>query len=253
MATFSETFLMPAWTPPWTCCGKSNDELVANLKRHGVIRSARVAHAMAAVDRADFVPFADFAYVDAPQRGGGTVVSAPHLHAAAAELLAPALAGSEDGRPKRALDVGCGTGALSAILAILAGPRGEVYATDCCSAAVALTSAACARALPPSAARVVARHVPPEEALGLPQHAPFDAIHVGAALPCGAGPGGAGLPREARGLVRQLSVGGRAVLPTEEQLLLVRRVGPEEGAYEVASVWTAGVGFSPLITSSPGR
>ena len=54
-------------------------------------------------------------------------------------------------------------------------------------------------------------------------------------------------------LLRNPTVGGRAVLPTEEQLLLVRRVGPEEGAYEVASVWTAGVGFSPLITSSPGR
>ena len=112
----------------------------------------------------------------------------------------------------------------------LAGPRGEVHATDCAADAVAAARAATA-AGGAGAARVQVHRVTADAELGLASRAPFDAIHVGAALRAPAPPprGGGGsaaaaaagarrratgdaaaamLPRRALPLVRQLRVGG---------------------------------------------
>jgi hypothetical protein len=51
----------------WRCTGKSNAELIANLKRHGLIKTESVRKAMELIDRADYCPFE--AYVDGPQVG----------------------------------------------------------------------------------------------------------------------------------------------------------------------------------------
>ena len=57
---------LPRRVEPWTCCGKSMDELVTNLYTKGVC-GVHVARVMRALDRAMFVPFAEMAYMDAPQ------------------------------------------------------------------------------------------------------------------------------------------------------------------------------------------
>lgn len=70
-------------TMAWRCSALSNDGLVDNLARAGLVQSPRVARAMRAVDRAHFLtPPAppERAYQDAPQLiGHQQTISAPHM------------------------------------------------------------------------------------------------------------------------------------------------------------------------------
>ncbi|RKF54982.1 Protein-L-isoaspartate O-methyltransferase [Golovinomyces cichoracearum] len=94
----------------WQCSGRSNLELISNMYQMGVITSTRVKNAMIKVDRAHYAP--QRPYEDAPQPiGWGATISAPHMHASAAENLLPFL------RPgARVLDIGSGSGYLTAVL-----------------------------------------------------------------------------------------------------------------------------------------
>ena len=70
----------------WRCSGRSNEELVRNLRTMAIIKSENVFQAMLAVDRAEFSPSAP--YNDAPQPiGHNMTISAPHMHAFALEYL----------------------------------------------------------------------------------------------------------------------------------------------------------------------
>jgi protein-L-isoaspartate(D-aspartate) O-methyltransferase len=112
----------------WRCSAFSNDGLVDNLARAGIVQSQRVIRAMRATDRAQYVTPANEdpssqepsqvslaqAYQDAPQRlGFEQTISAPHMHAYALELAAVAVHNVE--KP-RVLDVGAGSGYLTACL-----------------------------------------------------------------------------------------------------------------------------------------
>lgn len=105
----------------WRCTGSTNAELVSNLQAARLIRSPQVAAAFSRVDRAHYVrPFTSGnggAYEDSPQSiGYGATISAPHMHAHAAEnvfgLIKPGA---------RVLDVGSGSGYFCAILHELGG------------------------------------------------------------------------------------------------------------------------------------
>lgn len=81
----------------------------------------------AQVDRAHYAPSS--AYNDSPQSiGHGATISAPHMHATAAEhlltILQPpaASSGSVPNRPRRVLDIGSGSGYLTHVLAELLPP-----------------------------------------------------------------------------------------------------------------------------------
>lgn len=67
----------------WRCSALSNDGLVDNLARAGLVQSQRVARAMRATDRTHFLtpPAApELAYQDAPQLiGHQQTISAPHM------------------------------------------------------------------------------------------------------------------------------------------------------------------------------
>ncbi|CAE7420543.1 Pcmt1 [Symbiodinium natans] len=108
----------------------SHEELTQLLQRHGVLRSAAAAEAYAAVDRADFVPEGADAYLDAAAVMGstGAQVSAPHVHAAALELVEEKVSGIEE--PLRILDLGSGSGCMAAMLANLARGRGRVLGLE---------------------------------------------------------------------------------------------------------------------------
>lgn len=85
---------------------------------NGIIRSEAVEHAMTTIDRAHYCK--NNPYMDAPQRiGYGVTISAPHMHAHALELLKDHLVPGE-----RALDVGSGSGYLTACMAIMLGENG---------------------------------------------------------------------------------------------------------------------------------
>ncbi|KAH6682676.1 protein-L-isoaspartate O-methyltransferase [Halenospora varia] len=108
----------------WRSSGHSNAELIENLFKNGLITTERVRDAFKKVDRAHYTPHQYAAYEDSPQSiGHSATISAPHMHASATESLLPFL------RPgSRVLDIGSGSGYLTAVLAELvfpAGPRTE--------------------------------------------------------------------------------------------------------------------------------
>lgn len=110
----------------WRCGGSTNEELINNLFKNGLITSARVRDAMTKVDRAHYCPDPSTAYEDSPQLiGHEATISAPHMHANAAESLLSCLHPSAT-----VLDIGSGSGYLTAVLANLVDPLGSVVGIE---------------------------------------------------------------------------------------------------------------------------
>ncbi|KAF2176398.1 protein-L-isoaspartate O-methyltransferase [Zopfia rhizophila CBS 207.26] len=108
----------------WRSSGATNAALVKNLADNGLIKSDRVKEAMLKVDRAHYAPATP--YEDSPQPiGHQATISAPHMHASACESLLPYLHPGA-----RVLDIGSGSGYLTAVLANLVGPSGTVIGVD---------------------------------------------------------------------------------------------------------------------------
>ncbi|GMR62900.1 hypothetical protein PMAYCL1PPCAC_33095, partial [Pristionchus mayeri] len=90
----------------------------------GQFTSDRVEAAMLAVDRVDFAPASP--YVDSPITiGYNATISAPHMHARALQELEGQLV-----EGAKALDIGSGSGYLTAAMAIMVGPRGKVVGIE---------------------------------------------------------------------------------------------------------------------------
>jgi protein-L-isoaspartate(D-aspartate) O-methyltransferase len=150
----------------------------------------RVVAAMRTVPRHAFVP-ADVraeAYVDGPLPiGCDQTISQPRVVATmlAALRLVPGA---------RVLDIGCGSGYAAALMAELVAPGGTVLAIE----RIALLAEQARRRL--QRWNVTVRHG--DGAIGWPEQAPFDAIHVAAAV-----------PEPPSALLDQLAHGGRLVIP----------------------------------------
>ncbi|KAG2327929.1 hypothetical protein Bca4012_036962 [Brassica carinata] len=177
-----------------------NKAMVENLQSHGVITSDEVAKAMEAVDRGLFVPDRSYAYVDSPLSIGYNVtISAPHMHAMCLQLLENNL------KPgMRVLDVGSGTGYLTACFAVMVGSEGRVIGVEHIPELVASSIKnieASAAASPLLKQGSLAIHVG-DGRKGWAEFAPYDAIHVGAAA-----------PEIPEALIDQLKPGGRLVIP----------------------------------------
>lgn len=176
-----------------------NKALVEHLKQYGTIKSNKVAEVMETIDRGLFVPEGSLPYVDSPMRiGYNATISAPHMHAACLELL------EEHLQPgMHALDVGSGTGYLTACFSLMVGPQGCAIGVE----HIAELAASSIENIKQSAASSLLKegslsiHVA-DGRLGWPELAPYDAIHVGAAAP--------EIPRP---LIEQLKPGGRLVIP----------------------------------------
>lgn len=81
------------------------------------------------VDRAHYAPGAP--YEDSPQSiGHKATISAPHMHATAAESLLPHILPSDKKPAPRVLDIGSGSGYLTHLLAELAGEKGLVVGLE---------------------------------------------------------------------------------------------------------------------------
>ncbi|XP_010248719.1 PREDICTED: protein-L-isoaspartate O-methyltransferase-like [Nelumbo nucifera] len=178
---------------------EENKTLVEKLQHYGVIRSRKVAEVMETIDRGLFVPDGNPPYVDSPmQIGYNATISAPHMHATCLELL------KENLQPgMHALDVGSGTGYLTACFALMVGPQGRAVGVEHIPELVtsSIENIKKTPAAPLLKEGSLSIHVG-DGRLGWPEFAPYDAIHVGAAAP--------EIPQP---LIDQLKPGGRMVIP----------------------------------------
>lgn len=177
----------------------ANKALVERLKQYGVIKSNKVAEVMETIDRGLFVTEGNPPYVDSPMPiGYNATISAPHMHATCLELLEQHL---QPGM--RALDVGSGSGYLTACFAMMVGPEGRAIGVEHVPELVVesienIKRSAASHLLEEGSLSI---HVG-DGRLGWPELAPYDAIHVGAAAP--------EIPKP---LIDQLKPGGRMVIP----------------------------------------
>lgn len=154
---------------------------------------------MSRVDRAHYCP-SEHPYRDSPYSiNHGATISAPHMHAYALEALKDKLV-----EGAKALDVGSGSGYLTACMAHMVGPTGVVYGVEHISQLVEQSQKNirqdCGHLLDSGRVKIFQA----DGRAGLEEFAPFDVIHVGASAD--------GLPER---LVEQLKEGGRMVLPVQ--------------------------------------
>ncbi|KAI5079439.1 hypothetical protein GOP47_0004918, partial [Adiantum capillus-veneris] len=188
----------------WTCHGKDNADMVENLQRNNILTSAAAAQAMKEIDRADFVLSNSPPYADSPQPiGYEATISAPHMHAYCLDLLSDYL------KPgATVLDVGSGSGYLTAVFAIMVGENGRAVGVEHIPELVqrsieAIKKGKAAHLLESGQLSIHSS----DGKLGYPDGAPYDGIHVGAAA--------AVVPES---LVAQLKPGGRMVIPVGRSL-----------------------------------
>ena len=175
------------------------DELRHRMVQHQLrsrgIADERVLQAMRAVPREEFVSDSvrDYAYDDCPLPiGFGQTISQPFTVAFQCEALQ--LQGDE-----RILEIGTGSGYAAAVLSYLAK---EVYTVERIPGLATQAKETLSRL------GYATVHVSTANGtLGLPDHAPFDAIVVTA--------GGTSLPKP---FLEQLSAGGRIVIPIGDSL-----------------------------------
>jgi protein-L-isoaspartate(D-aspartate) O-methyltransferase len=194
-----------------------------HLRARGIVDPLVLA-AMGKVPREAFVPehLTEFAYEDSalPIEAGQTI-SQPYIVARMIELLAL--------KPgDKVLEVGAGSGYAAAVLSRIAR---EVYAIER-HEELATEARERLKALGYTNAEIIFG----DGTRGLPTQAPFDAILVSA-----------GGPKVPEALKRQLTIGGRLVIPVgrdvQQTLLLVRRIGENEFEEEDHGAVT----FVPLI------
>uniref|UniRef100_A0A7S0MZW5 protein-L-isoaspartate(D-aspartate) O-methyltransferase n=1 Tax=Cryptomonas curvata TaxID=233186 RepID=A0A7S0MZW5_9CRYP len=213
----------------WSCGGRTNLELVTNLKRAVLFKDPRVEAAMLSCDRKNYCPRDP--YNDSPQPIGFNVtISAPHMHAMCLEALAGQL------RPgARALDVGSGSGYLTACMAAMLGPTGKAVGIEHVPELVQISRENAAKDGKQDwldAGNLML--VWGDGRLGCAKHGPYDAIHVGAAA--------AVLPTA---LVEQLRPNGRLVIPVgtlSQELLQIDKAA--DGTLTQRSL--TGVRYVPL-------
>jgi protein-L-isoaspartate(D-aspartate) O-methyltransferase len=225
----------------WFCDGKTQRNLVDHLREAHIIKSTAVQRAMEAVDRKYYLPANYYRnpYADAPQSISlGQTISAPHMHGMVLQEIYPPLLRAQQQilddekasphqapRPLKILDVGCGSGYLTACFGRWFQPQpntkaafqvpGKVYGMDIHNELVDMTRGNMGRADGDLLASTVELKVG-NGWLGWPIQGPFDAIHVGAAA--------ATLPID---LVTQLQAPhGVLIIP----------VGPQGGAQRLIKV-----------------
>jgi protein-L-isoaspartate(D-aspartate) O-methyltransferase len=255
----------------WTCHGRNQHDLVDRLRQARILKTPAVMEAMNQVDRLHYTPEGGNPYQDSPQvLGWGQTISAPHMHAHALEEIYPYLQQQRKAHPTeplKILDVGCGSGYLTACFGRWFQEQPSSSSSSSSSSPPSLAPGSVwGIDIYPQLVRVATENIRKADAdlldsltiqikttngwKGLPEEAPFDAIHVGASA--------ADFPHE---LCEQLKPGGVMIVPVGPQggtqyLYRVQRLqassqkfDPKE--YEVTKL--LGVRYVPLIEDSPGN
>ena len=179
---------------------KKNRKLLTFLKEEGVLKSDLVFHTMMLINRRNFVPenMQNRAYQDNPLSiGWNTTISAPHMHAQTLEELKGHLKKGGKG-----LDIGCGSGYITACMAELMGENGKVFGLDHIEEIVNFARNNISKKNGYLIEKKRVEFVKADGRKGYADEAPFDVIHVGGAI--------ANVPQE---LLNQLAKGGRMWIP----------------------------------------
>ncbi|KDQ11250.1 hypothetical protein BOTBODRAFT_57565 [Botryobasidium botryosum FD-172 SS1] len=219
----------------WMSGGRSNTELISNMMRNGLLTSQRVIEAMNKVDRANYVKSGTRPYDDSPASiGFGATISAPHMHAHAAENLLPYL-----NPGAKVLDIGSGSGYTCAIFHHLVSPQGEaqgkVIGIDHIPQLVNWSVENLKKdGLTEPLNNGNIAMITGDGRLGNAEHAPYDVIHVGAAAPV--------LPEA---LIAQLNSPGRMFIPVGTYSQEIVQVD-KDSAGKVTEQRLFGVRYVPL-------
>jgi len=185
-----------------------NDKLIDYLIDKGLIKTEVVENVMRKIDRGDYSSNIKEAYNDNPHSiGHSQTISAPHMHAMCLELLAP----YATRKNARILDVGSGSGYLTACLGRMIGVGGRVIGIDVINELVNWGNGNIQKHDKDLLQSGIVTIKVGDGWKGDPSNGPFDAIHVGAAAES--------LPKA---LVDQLAPNGRMVIPvgTYDQKLI---------------------------------
>jgi len=232
--------------------GGSQSGLVDHLVRSGTILSPQVEKVMRQVDRKNYAGDWDeeSIYVDAPLPiGYDQTISAPSMHGIALDDMLPYLENSQ-ALSLNILDVGCGSGYLTAALGRLVddsqgksiiGKPGKVYGVDVYPELVDMTRENIHKADSDLFTNKIVEISVGDGWKGLPEKGPFDAIHVGAAA--------SEFPKD---LMMQLRVGGVLVIPVgriSQALYKVERLAesPHYRDADFSKKREMGVRYVPLV------
>ncbi|KAF8312128.1 protein-L-isoaspartate O-methyltransferase [Clavulina sp. PMI_390] len=191
---------------------------------------------MMKVDRGNYVTIPSDAYFDSPSSiGYDATISAPHMHAHAAENLLPLI------KPgARILDVGSGSGYTAAVFYHLT-ENAKIIGIDHIPELVEFSVKNLRKdGLSPQLDSGEIIMVAADGRKGYPNEAPFDVIHVGAAAPF--------LPEP---LVDQLASPGRMFIPIGDMMQDVWQID-KDGDGNVTKKKLFGVRYVPL-TDAPAR
>jgi len=186
---------------------KTHQDLLEHLITFKLIRTDVAKRAYGKVDRGFYVdyelcksilgekfsPYAD----NALPLPGNSTISAPHMHALGLDLLCEVLKPGDS-----VLDVGSGSGFMTACLAEVVGPQGKVHGIEHLPELVELGKKNVSTGNPDLLNRIKFHQGDGLE--GVPEGAPFKTIYVGAA---------AESLESAQKLINQLEPGGRMVIP----------------------------------------
>ncbi len=184
-------------------------DLIKSMIKRGYLKTPSIIEAFKSVDRHDFIlpEYEDESYGDYPLPiGDGQTISQPSTVAFMLELLQP-----QEG--DIVLDVGSGSGWTSALLSEIVGERGFVYGVELVPELVNFSR----DNLLTYGFDNVEIFQASVGVLGLPEHGPYDKILVSAA--------GYDLPEE---LVEQLKIRGRMVIPINDSIFKIDKVGEDD-------------------------
>ncbi|XP_063620681.1 uncharacterized protein LOC134793086 [Cydia splendana] len=198
--------------------GRDNNELIDNLVSSNYIRSRDVERVFRALDRADYMTrdARDQAYKDLAWRHGPLHLSAPCIYSEVMEglELSPGLS---------FLNVGSGTGYLSTLVGLILGSSGISHGLEVHPTVVEYANKRLGQFIENSPVLDEFDFCEPKYYQGnglciAPLGAPYDRVYCGA-----------GCPEEYQNYFKQLiKVGGILVMPLNDNLVQVKRVGETE-------------------------